>query len=220
MFCKIIYKNQLATWKGGCDIEQEGVAAVVFVNYAIRCNRRRYSIKTRRKKHMLKKIIPMYMIYVIYFLGIGMVSSGIVLMPFNYVRYSIILATGLILFSSGSYINEFVIDKKEASLGKVIHLIVVSLTLAIGIGMISGGISHFKESPVYVSYLIPLGIVVSFISYTIKNGYVLNKKEKMVLISGILAIGLVAHVGLSTMANNYLANADAPQGGDVFMKKH
>ncbi|AOT69138.1 hypothetical protein [Geosporobacter ferrireducens] len=169
---------------------------------------------------MLKKLIPMYIIYVIYFLGIGMVSSGIVLMPFNYVRYSIILSTGLILFSSGSYINEFIIDKKEASLGKVIRLIIVSLTLAIGIGMISGGISHFKESPVYVSYLIPLGIVISFISYTIKNGYALNKKERMIFITGILTVGLVAHVGLSTMANNYLANTDAPQGGDVFMKKH
>ncbi|SHJ10324.1 hypothetical protein SAMN02745975_01296 [Geosporobacter subterraneus DSM 17957] len=169
---------------------------------------------------MFKKLIPMYIIYVIYFLGIGMVSSGIVLMPFNYVRYSIILAAGLLLFSSGSYINEFVIDKKEASIGKVLRLIVVSLTLAIGIGMISGGISHFKESPVYVSYLIPLGIVISFISYTIKNGYVLNKREKMIFLTGILSIGLIAHVGLSTMANAYLTNADVPQGGDVFMKKH
>ena len=162
----------------------------------------------------------MYMIYVIYFLGIGMVSSGIVLMPFNYVRYSIILATGLVLFSSGSFVNEFVIDKKEASLGKVIRLILVSLTLAIGIGMISGGISHFKESPTYVSYLIPLGIVISFISFTIKNGYILKGKEKMILLTGILTIGIVAHIGLSIMANNYMANENVPQGGDIFMKSH
>ncbi len=169
---------------------------------------------------MFKRLIPMYMIYVIYFLGIGMVSSGIVLMPFNYVRYSIILATGLVLFSSGSFVNEFVIDKKEASLGKVIRLILVSLTLAIGIGMISGGISHFKESPTYVSYLIPLGIVISFISFTIKNGYILKGKEKMILLTGILTIGIVAHIGLSIMANNYMANENVPQGGDIFMKSH
>lgn len=162
----------------------------------------------------------MYLIYVIYFLGIGMVSSGIVLMPFNYVRYSIILFTGLILFSSGSFVNEFVIDKKEASLRKVLRLIAVSLTLAIGIGMISGGISHFKESPTYVSYLIPLGIVISFISYTLKNGYPLKRKEKIILLTGIVTIGLLAHIGLSTMANNYLANENVPEGGDIFMNKH
>jgi hypothetical protein len=127
---------------------------------------------------------------------------------------------GLILFSSGSFVNEFVIDKKEASLGRVIRLILVSLTLAIGIGMISGGISHFKESPTYVSYLIPLGIVISFISFTIKNGYILKGKEKAILLTGILTIGLVTHIGLSTMADNYLANENIPQGGDVFMKKH
>lgn len=74
------------------------------------------------------------------------------------------------MFSAGSFINEFVIDRKKASFVKVLKLIIVSLTLAIGIGMISGGISHFKERPVYASYLIPLGIVVSIIIVsTIKN---------------------------------------------------
>lgn len=167
---------------------------------------------------MLKKLIPMYLIYVIYFLGIGMVSSGIVLMPFNYVRYSIILATGLVLFSTGSFVNEFVIDKKKASLDKIIKLIVVSLTLAIGIGMISGGISHFKESPIYVSYLIPLGIIISMISFTIKNGYTLAGKERKFFIIGVLIVGILVHTGLSTMANHYLASEGATKGGDVFMK--
>ena len=168
---------------------------------------------------MFKKLIPMYIIYVIYFLGIGMVSSGIVLMPFNILRYSIILATGLILFSSGSYINEFVIDKKKASIAKVFRLVLVSLTLAIGIGMISGGISHFKESPVYASYLIPLGIVISFISFTIKNGFTLSKKDKMVFVVGILTVGLFAHFGLSAMASNFTANGNMSKGGDVFKHK-
>jgi len=104
---------------------------------------------------MVKKLIYKYLVYIIYFLGIGMVSSGIVLMPFNYVRYSIILSIGLGLFITGSVFNEVVIDKHHLTLWESVKLIVVSLTLAIGIGMISGGISHFKESPNYVSYLIP-----------------------------------------------------------------
>lgn len=63
-----------------------------------------------------------------------------------------------------------------------VKLVIVSLTLAIGIGMISGGIAHFKESPVYVSYLIPIGIIVSFVSFKIKNAFKLTKKEFILLI--------------------------------------
>jgi len=39
----------------------------------------------------MKNLIYKYLVYIIYFLGIGMTSSGIVLMPFNVMRYSIIL---------------------------------------------------------------------------------------------------------------------------------
>lgn len=165
----------------------------------------------------MRKLLYMYLVYVIYFLGVGMVSSGIVLMPFNPVRYSLILGIGLLLFSSGSFINEFVIEKKELHVSKVIRLIIVSLTLAIGIGMISGGISHFKESPVYVSYLIPLGLIISFISYTVKNGYVFEKKQHSLLIAGVVMIGLVLHLSLSMMASSYQGSGKGGHGGDIFM---
>lgn len=168
-------------------------------------------------KKMLKRMISMYVVYVIYFLGVGMTSSGIVLMPFNPIRYSIILATGLFMFSAGSFINEFVIDRKQASFEKIIKLVLVSLTLAIGIGMISGGISHFKESPTYASYLIPLGIMVSIISFLIKNAYILSKKELKVFAVGVLVTTVLVHGSLSFAANQYLNSGDAKKGGDVFM---
>ncbi len=63
----------------------------------------------------MKKLIYKYLVYIIYFLGIGMTSSGIVLMPFNVLRYSIILGIGLSLFIAGSMFNEVVIDKHNLS---------------------------------------------------------------------------------------------------------
>ncbi len=169
---------------------------------------------------MLKKVVSLYAVYVVYFLGVGLTSSGIVLMPFNPVRYSIILILGLLLFSLGSFVNEFVIDKKEVSFIKVVRLITVSLTLAIGIGMISGGISHFKESPIYVSYLIPLGSVISIISFVIKNSFQLNKKEIKTLAIYIVVIGFILHGGLSLGANYYLGDTGGAMGGDIFMDTH
>ncbi len=169
---------------------------------------------------MLKKMLSMYLVYVIYFLGIGMTSSGIVLMPFNPIRYSIILALGLFMFSTGTFINEFVIDHKQISLLKILKLVTVSLTLAIGIGMISGGISHFKESPVYASYLIPLGFMISIISFFIKNNYILSKKQLKIFSVGVCLTSVILFTSLSIAANHYLNGSDMKKGGDIFMETH
>lgn len=166
---------------------------------------------------MLKRLVVMYIIYIVYFLGIGMTSSGIVLMPFNHMRYSVILLIGLALFTTGSYINEFIIEKKNASTKKVLKLVLSSLFLAIGIGMISGGIAHFNESPVYVSYLIPIGITISIMSYAIKNEYALKNKEITVFIIGTLVSCAIIFFGLSTVADYFIQSGRYVPGGDIFM---
>lgn len=165
----------------------------------------------------MKQLTYKYLVYIIYFLGIGMTSSGIVLMPFNTLRYSIILVIGLTMFIAGSVFNEIVIDKKNLSGAETLKLVVLSLTLAIGIGMISGGIAHFKESPTYVSYLIPLGIIISFISFTLKNNVVLTKKEKIILFAGVKILAVVIFIGLSFAASQMM---DMTPGGDIFKGGH
>lgn len=159
----------------------------------------------------MRKLILNYSVYVIYFLGMGLVSSGIVLMPFNSIRYSIILTIGLSLFLTGAIITEFVINKNTLKPHALLKLIFVSLTLAIGIGMISGGISHFKETPTYVSYLIPLGIVISFISFSIKNNYKLPTKKRILLFLVVITLAFSLHLALS-----YMANFVSTPGGDIF----
>lgn len=165
----------------------------------------------------MKTLIYKYFVYIIYFLGIGMTSSGIVLMPFNPMRYSIILGVGLSLFITGSVFNEVVIDKHNLSALQSIRLILLSLTLAIGIGMISGGISHFKESPSYVSFLIPLGIIISFTSFTLKNNFELAKKQKTITFAVVIAFAILVFIGLSFVASMMM---DMPSGGDIFNSSH
>lgn len=162
----------------------------------------------------MKKVISKYLVYVIYFLGIGMTASGIVLMPFNYVRYSIILFIGLGLFLTSSIVNEIIIDNHKMSGKESLRLILLSLTLALGIGMISGGIAHFKESPVYVAFLIPLGIVVSFISFILKNHPDVFKKNGFKLSIGVITVAAILFIGLYSGANT--AKLNMPAGGDIF----
>ncbi len=162
---------------------------------------------------MLKKALVQYLIYIVYFLGIGMVSSGIVLMPFNMTRYGIILFIGLLLFITGSVVNEVVLEKKRLSKFEHLRLIGVSLVLAIGIGMISGGIAHFKESPEYVTFLIPIGVMLSFTSFMYKNGLKLTPKQTMLTSLSLVSFALVLHYSLSYTAD-YMGLVE--MGGDVF----
>lgn len=162
---------------------------------------------------MLKNVLSRYLVYIVYFLGIGMVSSGIVLMPFNPMRYGSILAIGLILFSTGSFINEIILEKKQLTQKERLKLILLSLSLAIGIGMISGGIAHFKESPVYVTYLIPIGIIISFFSFVFKNGYKLTKRELSIAIIVLAIVSFSSHTTLSYAAAQM---GYVKTGGDVF----
>jgi hypothetical protein len=139
-------------------------------------------------------------------------------MPFNPLRYSIILGTGLTLFIAGSLFNEVVIDKKNLSFVESFKLVFFSLTLAIGIGMISGGISHFKENPEYVSYLIPLGILISFFSFKIKNHIVLSKKENIISFIVVTIFSFILFLVLSLAASGMLMTM--PIGGDIFSGGH
>lgn len=162
----------------------------------------------------MKNAIHKYLVYVTYFLGIGMTSSGIVLMPFNAIRYSIILIIGLSLFLTSSIFNEIVVEKHQLTISQSIRLSVLSLGLALGIGMISGGIAHFKESPLYVAYLIPFGILISFISFMLKNHekVFVEFRLKMLSVITILAICLFGALYFSAQAEIQVT----PKGGDVF----
>jgi hypothetical protein len=164
----------------------------------------------------MKKLVYKYLVYIIYFLGIGMTSSGIVLMPFNILRYSMILGVGLSLFIAGSIFNEVVIDKHNLSALESIRLVVLSLTLAIGIGMISGGISHLKENPMYVSFLIPLGIIISFTSFAFKNKFPLTKKEKIFVFTGLIIVATIVFIALSITSTSMMMTP----GGDIFDSSH
>lgn len=162
----------------------------------------------------MKKAIYKYLVYVSYFLGIGMTASGVVLMPFNVLRYSLILVIGLGLFLLSSVINEVIVESHKMTSKESLKLVFLSLTLALGIGMISGGIAHFKESPVYVAFLIPSGLIISFISFFAKNHSDIFRKNGFKLSLGIMGIATILFITLYTNAS--MLEMDMPKGGDIF----
>lgn len=67
--------------------------------------------------------------------------------------------------------------------------------------MISGGTQHFTDFPVYSSYLIPLGLILSLVAYLLKNNYHITNKLWVVITSAFLLISIPLHFGLNSYAN-------------------
>ncbi|MEA3322402.1 MAG: hypothetical protein U9Q88_20590 [Bacillota bacterium] len=129
-----------------------------------------------------------YVIYIMYFLGVGLISGGIVHMPIEPVRYSIILILGSALFISASFVNEFYLEKKKMTFPQAIKLLFFSLLLSLGVGMVSGGIQHFGDLGGYAVVLIPSGIVLSVLSFIFKNNIQLNTKQTTLVITMLLLL--------------------------------
>lgn len=160
-------------------------------------------------KHHIKQVtdkvtIP-YGIYVMFFLGIGLLSGSLVHFPLDPQRYSVIAAAGALLFLAGAYFNEKVINKidmLEQGFSKLMIFLVSSLALAIGIGMISGATQHFNEFPAYAMKLIPIGILLSVIGYVLKNKIFLETKEVYILSGKTVAVILAVIPLLSFYASS------------------
>lgn len=165
------------------------------------------------------KVLAPYLVYIGLFIGTGFLSGSIVHFPLNHTRFSIIGALGAFIFVTASTINEAYFNKRNFKEEGIVKIMVFSLVLSIGIGMISGGVQHFDEEALYASYLIPLGILVSLIGYMLKNNLNLGIK-KLGLIVGILIIlllpigfGLHIYAISSARSSTHLHDEDNHHGG-------
>ena len=151
-----------------------------------------------------KNIILSFLSYLALFVGTGFISGSIVhsgdlsQIP----KYTIIGITGVSLFLAGSFVQEFIINKQATKTG-IIKFFFFSLLLSIGIGMISGGTQHFSDFPLYSSYLIPLGLILSLIAFLFKNN--ITKQLWTAVIATFVLVSIPLYLGLNTYAN-YLVN--------------
>jgi hypothetical protein len=147
------------------------------------------------------EVFKPYLAYVVMFVGTGLISGSIVHVAQEENRgYAIILMlVGAVLFAVGSLMNEVLF--KTGLLGDTpVRYVLLSLLLACGIGMISGSTQHFFDTPIYASYLAPLGIFLSSLAFAIRQGYILHKKSWVGMIIGGIVFAGVLHLALNTYA--------------------
>lgn len=135
------------------------------------------------------RVLRPYLVYVLLFVGAGMVSGGVVHYPLNEGFYGILAALAGIVFVIGSLANELLNGKGLPRAGALFSLIITSLLLSFGIGMLSGGIQHFTDFPSRAAILVPAGITLSFIAYCFKANLFQRSAIKKVSMAGVLVLG-------------------------------
>lgn len=157
-----------------------------------------------KKSHpKLRHVVPNYVVYMGLFIGTGFLSGSIVHFPLDPVRFAIIGFIGAAIFVASSTINEISMQGREVSAGGILKLIAFSIVLALGVGMISGGVQHFDEVPEYASILIPLGVVLSLIGYVLKHGIDLHKVQTLKLSFATVAVVAILGATLNVYAGTF-----------------
>ncbi len=151
----------------------------------------------------VKRVLAPFVTFIAMFVGAGFISGGIVHLGdgFNWWDVSL-LGFGVLLFVTGSYIQESIYNKKNLKDGGVLLFLVYSLLLSIGIGMASGGLQHFVDTPGYSTYLIPIGLSIGLVAFILKQNIKLPQSQWLKLIPGALILALLLGSGLSYAARS------------------
>ncbi|MFF8603111.1 hypothetical protein ACF065_33510 [Streptomyces sp. NPDC015232] len=165
----------------------------------------------RRKANSSRKrsLAARYLGYVGYFVGAGLISGAVVHHPLDPDRYTRIAAYGALVFLAATILNEFLLTPERPGLPRMLVVIGSSLLLSFGIGMLSGGLQHFDDFPARGAVLVPIGIVVSFVAYVIKDADTPWHRIFSVLGLTVVVVAALAFLGLREVA----ASMETTSGG-------
>lgn len=148
------------------------------------------------RRHLL---LP-FLAYFLLLASTSFIAGGIVHLGLgeNTVFYLALTVVGIVCFTIGNYLQEFVLrqNTRGTSLGA---FLLVSFVLSIGIGMVTGGIQHFLDNPSYSAVLIPVGLVLAAFAFTWREGVTLGGRLPA-LLGGTLSVAALLFGGLSTAA--------------------
>lgn len=168
----------------------------------------------------MRRIFVPFITFIALFIGTGFVSGSIVHMGEGINAWDVsLLVIGAILFVAGSVFQDIQQGMKRIRGEGIGLFLLLSLLLSIGIGMASGGMQHFVDTPSYSAILIPLGLGIGLIAFVLKERIPLTPKQWAIIVPAV-CIG----AALSTIALRVAGNAlperlrqdhHAPQGEPV-----
>jgi hypothetical protein len=141
-------------------------------------------------------IIFSFLRFVTLFIGTGFVAGSIVHLGEGVNPWDVsLLIVGVALFTLGALFQERANGSVNIQAHGLVQFLLLSLLLSVGIGMASGGMQHFVDTPEYSAILIPLGFALGFFAYCYKEAADISRRQwwALVLVSW-LCIGVIAMV--------------------------
>lgn len=174
----------------------------------------RAAARQRARSHRAPHTPPLagrYIGYVLYFVGAGLISGAVVHHPLDPARYTVVGVIGVFVFLIATLVNEFLLASDRPALPRALMVIGASLLLSFGIGMLSGGLQHFDDFPARGAVLVPLGIVVSFVAFVLKDADASSRRIFGPMGLAVLLIAAGAYFGLNVIADGMAA--ETSEGG-------
>ena len=151
-----------------------------------------------------------FLSHMLRYCGVGLISGSIVhagTLGGSVFKYVILIICGMIAFAIGNLIEHKNVQNKE-----LLIFIAISTVVSIGTGMVSGGVQHYLDNPIFGAGIITLGLIISYISFTyrdFKNTFSIKYTFLVTLIS--IIVGLVLYfIGMTLSKTSHGHNESVP----------
>lgn len=136
-----------------------------------------------------------FLTYITKYLGVALIAGSVVhigTLDNGTIRYFILAVIGLALMLIGN-----LVEAKQLNQKINLKFFATVIALSFATGFLSGGVQHYLDNPVYASYLLAIGLFVSYIAFFVKDKIELSRKS----------IVVVALMSLVLLFSHYLLDA-------------
>lgn len=106
--------------------------------------------------------------------GVGLIAVGVVQFPPGPLRSGLLLGIGIVLVLASAFVTEVLVAPAGARRPSPVRVLGSALLLGLSAGSLTGGVLHHAEFPLRCAFLIPLGLLGSFLAHTIRHRSVLE----------------------------------------------
>jgi len=127
-----------------------------------------------------------YLTYVAKYLGVALIAGSVVhigTLDNGFTRYVILAIVGLGLMLAGNILEAL---ENNQTINFKYFISIIGLSFATG--FLSGGAQHYLDNPSYASWLLAIGLLVSYVTYFMKDKLRLRFKDIVVVTIASLII--------------------------------
>jgi predicted PurR-regulated permease PerM len=129
--------------------------------------------------------------YIAKYLGVALIAGSVVhigTLQNGVTRYVVLIGIGLVLTILGNL-------KEAKEHGQKINLnyLFIITGLSFATGFLSGGIQHYLDNPSYAGVLLGLGIIITYVTFFLKDKFKIEKKNLVIVITLAVLFMLFSH---------------------------